>query len=137
MPQRSPSQLQRTASTRGAGSHRPGGHVKIEPLSKPRMERMRGEVPPRLRTNGSIPAYAGITETLFHRFFRAYLHIESEIHHIRFLDHILFPFEPEQPLFLYLRFRPAGHQVIVGIDLGSDEASFHVGVDFPSRLRCR
>ena len=64
-----------------------------------------------------------------------WLHVEPKIHDIRFFDDIIFAFQAEQSLLLHLRFRPTGQQIVIVIDLGTDEASFHVGVDLARRLR--
>src|SRR6266850_6940630 len=67
-------------------------------------------------------------------FFSSLLHVEAEIDNIRFFNHVVFSFEAKQPLLLYLSFRSAHHQIVIGIHLGADESSFHVGMNFPPRL---
>ena len=87
----------------------------IEPLNKIRMERMRGEVCDVVtmadQRSGDVwnKVHAIAARLRDVGIAAALLHIEPEVHHISFFDHVLLPFQPKQPLFLHLCLRPARH----------------------------
>src|SRR6185436_10485367 len=67
-------------------------------------------------------------------FFSSLLHVESEEHNIGFFNDVILAFETEQSFLFHLRFRSAGHEIVIGIDLGADESSLHVRMNFARRL---
>ena len=64
------------------------------------------------------------------------LHIEAEVSDIPILDDIVLPFDTEESFFTDRRIRAAFHQVFVGDDLRTDEASLDITVDLAGGLRC-
>src|SRR5579859_2012348 len=61
-------------------------------------------------------------------------HVEPEMHHIALAHDVLLPFEPELPRFLRARLALVGNVVVVGDDLGADEAVLEVGVNHAGGL---
>src|SRR5207244_6844443 len=61
-------------------------------------------------------------------------HVEPEEQHIAVLHDIVPPLQPKQPFLPDASLAPTRDQVVVMIDLRSDESPFHVGMDLPGRL---
>ena len=65
---------------------------------------------------------------------RCLLYVETEEYDVAVLHHIFLAFAANKTFFLCRRHAAAGDQVVIGDDLGANEAAFKVGVDLSGCL---
>ena len=69
-----------------------------------------------------------------HKYSAIWLDVEAEVDHVAVLDHVLLALGAQLAGLLGPLLALAGDEVVVGDDLGADEAALEVGVDDPGRL---